>query len=149
MKLVTFDAGPTGRLGDLVDGGVADLGDIAPSMEALIHMGAAGLATARAALTRPKLVAKSRLLAPLRPGKVLCCGINYRSHAEENPNARMPSEPFFFSKLPSSVIGPEMPIRVPAMSKQVDYEVEFAAVIGKRLSRASEAEIMPAIFGYT
>ena len=35
------------------------------------------------------------------------------------------------------------------MSKQVDYEVEFSAVIGKRLSRADESEVMPALFGYT
>ena len=41
-----------------------------------------------------------------RPGKVLCSGINYKGHAEENPNAKMPSEPFFFAKLPSSVVGP-------------------------------------------
>src|SRR6059036_686587 len=48
-----------------------------------------------------------KILAPLpRPGKILCSGINYRGHKEENPDAKMPSEPFFFSKLPSAIIGP-------------------------------------------
>lgn len=149
MKLVTFEDGAGPRLGAMVDGGIADLSGVAPSLNALIAAGPDGLAAARAALDAAKVAAGARLRAPLQPGKVLCCGINYRSHAEENPNAKMPGEPFFFAKLPSSVIGPDDPIRVPPMSGQVDYEVEFCAVIGKRLSRASEAEIMAAIFGYT
>jgi 2-keto-4-pentenoate hydratase/2-oxohepta-3-ene-1,7-dioic acid hydratase in catechol pathway len=61
----------------------------------------------------------------------------------------MPTEPFFFAKLPSSVAGPEDEVRAPPETRQMDYEVEFSAVIGRRLSRAAEAEIMPAIFGYT
>src|SRR6185312_15315847 len=80
---------------------------------------------------------------------VLCSGINYRGHAIENPNAKMPSEPFFFAKLPSSVVGMDAPIVHPKRTAQLDYEVEFAVVIGKRLSRAAEADVMPAIFGYT
>ena len=36
------------------------------------------------------------LEAPLRPGKIICCGINYRSHLDENPAAVLPDEPFFF-----------------------------------------------------
>jgi len=149
MKFVTFESKGAARLGALTDDGVADLGAVAPSLEALIGRGAAGLASAKSALVTARVITNAKLLAPLRPGKVLCCGINYRSHADENPNAKMPSEPFFFAKLPSSVIGPDVPIRVPPMSKHVDYEVEFAVVIGKRLSRADETDIMPAIFGYT
>ena len=80
---------------------------------------------------------------------MLCSGINYKGHAEENPNAKMPTEPFFFAKLPSSVVGPDVPVAKPARTEQMDYEVEFAAVIGKRLHSAAEAEVMPAIFGYT
>lgn len=149
MKLVTFESSGTARLGAMVAGGIAELTTLAPSLEALISMGAAGLVAAKAMLGEARIVPDAKLLTPLRPGKVICCGINYRGHAEENPNAKMPSEPFFFAKLPSSVIGHEVPIRVPPMSKQVDYEVEFAVVLGKRLSRASEHEVMPAIFGYT
>jgi 2-keto-4-pentenoate hydratase/2-oxohepta-3-ene-1,7-dioic acid hydratase in catechol pathway len=103
----------------------------------------------RAADGKGRKLAQAKLLAPIRPGKVLCCGINYASHAEENPNAKMPSEPFFFAKLPSSLAGPDDAIEVPPMSQQVDYEVEFSAVIGKRLTRADEGEVMPALFGYT
>ena len=84
-------------------------------------------------------LASAKLRTPVAPGKVLCCGVNYKSHAEENPNAVMPIEPFFFAKLPSSVAGPEDEIAIPAMSKQVDYEVEFAVVIGKRIDRAERS----------
>jgi 2,4-didehydro-3-deoxy-L-rhamnonate hydrolase len=91
-----------------------------------------------------------KLLAPIpRPGKILCSGINYASHKEENPNAKMPEEPFFFSKLPSAVIGPGAPIIIPKQSAQVDYEVEFAVVIGKTMHRVPESGVMDCIAGYT
>ena len=91
-----------------------------------------------------------KLLAPIsRPGKILCSGINYRSHADENPGAKMPTEPFFFSKLPSAIIGPGEPIVLPRASSQVDYEVEFAVVIGRKMKNTPESEVMSHIFGYT
>jgi 2-keto-4-pentenoate hydratase/2-oxohepta-3-ene-1,7-dioic acid hydratase in catechol pathway len=150
MKLVTFappGAGP--RLGAMDGAEVADLGHVAPSLGALIETG--GLSAAQSALpgARRWPLDQVRLLAPLRPGKVLCSGINYRSHAIENPKAVMPDEPFFFAKLPSSITGPDAPVARPARVRQMDYEVEFAVVIGRRLHGATEAEVMPAIFGYT
>lgn len=91
-----------------------------------------------------------RLLAPIpRPGKILCSGINYRSHLQENPGAILPEEPFFFAKLPSAVIGPGQPIRVPRHSKQVDYEIEFAVVIGRTMKHTPEPDVLEHIFGYT
>jgi 2-keto-4-pentenoate hydratase/2-oxohepta-3-ene-1,7-dioic acid hydratase in catechol pathway len=91
-----------------------------------------------------------KLLTPIaRPGKILCSGINYRSHQEENPNATFPDEPFFFAKMPSAVIGPGVPIRHPKRTKQLDYEIEFAVVIGQRMSGTPENEVMDSIFGYT
>jgi 2,4-didehydro-3-deoxy-L-rhamnonate hydrolase len=91
-----------------------------------------------------------KLLAPVpRPGKILCSGINYASHKEENPNAKMPDEPFFFSKLPSAVIGPGAPIVIPKWSAQVDYEVEFAVVIGKTMRHTPESRVMECVAGYT
>ena len=96
------------------------------------------------------LVDEVKLLAPIpRPGKILCSGINYRGHVEENPGARLPSEPFFFSKLPSCVIGPGEPIVHPKQTQQLDYEVEFAVVIGKRMKATPESEVMRHVAGYT
>lgn len=91
-----------------------------------------------------------KLLAPLpRPGKILCSGINYLSHKEENPNAVLPDSPFFFSKLPSAVIGPGAPIIHPKATQQMDYEVEFAVVIGKLMHETPEERVMSRIAGYT
>ena len=62
----------------------------------------------------------------------------------------MPTEPFLFAKLPSSVVVMDAPVVHPKLTAQLDYEVEFAVVIGKRLSSAAAAEeVMPATFGYT
>ena len=95
-------------------------------------------------------LAEIALEAPLpRPGKILCSGINYRSHQQENPNATMPEEPFFFAKMPSAVIGPGAPILHPPHAGQVDYEIEFAVVIGRPMSSTAEAEVMSHLFGYT
>ena len=155
MKLVTFRKGKGEHVGAIAGERIVDLtkAEVADSMMGLIRSGKAGLAAARKAIRaangRGSKLADAKLLAPIRPGKVLCCGINYASHAGENPNAKMPTEPFFFAKMPSSIAGPEDSIEAPPMSKQIDYEVEFSAVIGKRLSRAAESDVMPALFGYT
>jgi len=91
-----------------------------------------------------------RLLAPIpRPGKILCSGINYRSHLKENPKAILPEEPFFFAKLPSTVIGPSQPIICPRRSQQVDYEIELAVVIGRKMKETAESDVLEHVFGYT
>ena len=154
MKLVTFSAEAGPRVGALVNGEIADLtaAGVAATMKQLIEGGAAALREAHEAqATAPRLAASDlRLLAPiLDPSKILCSGINYKSHAAENPDAKMPEEPFFFAKLPNSIVGPDAPIPYPPRTRQLDYEVEFAAVIGATLCRARDADIMPAIFGYT
>ncbi|MFQ8432784.1 fumarylacetoacetate hydrolase family protein [Amaricoccus sp. W119] len=154
MKLVSFSR-PGGPIAaGVLDGesvaGLTEVG-LAESVIEVIREGQPALERIRAGLAHaPRhALANVRLEVPLRPGKVLCSGINYRGHARENPNAKMPDEPFFFAKLPSSVVGPDVPVAKPARTEQVDYEVEFAVVIGAPLHRATEAAVMPAIFGYT
>jgi 2-keto-4-pentenoate hydratase/2-oxohepta-3-ene-1,7-dioic acid hydratase in catechol pathway len=132
-------------------------------MLSFLRAGEPALAGAREALAfmakRPALpvgeqvlypFSEIKLLAPIpRPGKILCSGINYRGHKEENPKATLPTEPFFFSKLPSVVIGPGQPIVHPKETQQLDYEVEFAVVIGKRMKNTPEAHVMDSLAGYT
>jgi len=90
-------------------------------------------------------------LAPIpRPGKILCSGLNYRSHVQENPNAKFLEDPRFFAKTLNTVIGPGDPIRHPGEKYQVDYEVELAVVIGRTMPRGTPAErVMEHVFGYT
>ncbi len=89
------------------------------------------------------------LLAPIIPGKILCSGVNYRGHIEENPDAKFPDFPFFFAKLPNTVIGPNAPIIKPAMTQQLDYEVEFAVVLSKTIHLATPETALDAVWGYT
>ena len=118
-------------------------------MLALIRDGDEGLDRARAAASGGTPATPERLLAPLRPGKMLFCGVNYPDHAEENPNAVMPAEPFFFSKLPSAIVGPEEPIVIPGPETQTDYEVELAVLVGRTARRVTRDRALDYVFGYT
>jgi 2,4-diketo-3-deoxy-L-fuconate hydrolase len=90
------------------------------------------------------------LLAPIpRPGKIFCSGLNYKSHIVENPKAKFLSEPRFFLKAPSIVIGPGESIKHPGEKFQVDWEVELAVVFGKKCHRVTKANAMDYVFGYT
>ncbi len=91
-----------------------------------------------------------RLMAPVEsPSKVLCGGINYRSHKDENPKAVFPTRPSVFSKLPSSIVGPGHPIVLPSQDCQADYEVELALVIGRKVKGIARDEALKCVFGYT
>jgi acylpyruvate hydrolase len=80
-------------------------------------------------------LASARLRAPIpRPPKIVCVGLNYADHAREQ-GIEPPKEPLFFLKSSNTVCGPGDPIRLPPNSSQVDYEAEFAVVMGKGGSR--------------
>jgi 2-keto-4-pentenoate hydratase/2-oxohepta-3-ene-1,7-dioic acid hydratase in catechol pathway len=128
----------------------------------LLAAGERGLEAARAALQFAREAAGPsaghlrysfddvRLRPPLlRPGKILCAGVNYLSHLQENPAASRPEEPFFFAKLPSGVIGPGDPIVKPSLTEQLDYEVELAAVIGQPMRRVPAERALAYVAGYT
>lgn len=90
-----------------------------------------------------------RLAAPVPlPGKLLCLGLNYRDHAEE-AGQKIPEVPIVFSKQASCVIGPGEPIVLPKVSSQVDYEVEFAFVMGKRAKDVDGSRALEYVAGYT
>jgi 2-keto-4-pentenoate hydratase/2-oxohepta-3-ene-1,7-dioic acid hydratase in catechol pathway len=89
-----------------------------------------------------------KLLAPVIPSKIICLGLNYKTHAEES-GAELPPEPLIFLKPPSAVIGPGDAIVLPRSWKAVDYEAELAVVIGKPAKYVSEKESRGFVFGYT
>jgi len=88
-----------------------------------------------------------QLAAPLRPGKILAIGLNYRTHIEETGLAT-PDVPLVFAKLPSSVVGPTDDIIIPREETRPDFEGEVGAIIGKRVYRASTEDALEAIGGY-
>jgi 5-carboxymethyl-2-hydroxymuconate isomerase len=88
-------------------------------------------------------------VAPVRPGKIIAVGLNYLDHIRETGQDR-PARPLLFSVLPSSVIGPGEAIRFdPALTERVDWEVELAVVVGRRLKGADRTEALAGVFGYT
>lgn len=93
-------------------------------------------------------LAKARLLAPIpKPGKITCVGLNYADHAREQ-GSEPPKAPIFFLKSGNTICGPGDDIHLPPNSSQVDYEAEFAVVIGKRGSRIPEEKAYDYVAGY-
>ena len=90
----------------------------------------------------------AQLLTPVVPTKIVCVGINYRSHAQEMGHA-IPQEPVIFLKPPTSINGPGGEIRLPEGVGRVDYEAELAAVIGRRTHNATPEQAEANILGYT
>jgi 2-keto-4-pentenoate hydratase/2-oxohepta-3-ene-1,7-dioic acid hydratase in catechol pathway len=89
-----------------------------------------------------------KVLAPVRPSKIVCVGLNYRDHAAEMKKP-LPAEPQLFIKPASAVLDPGSAIKLPPGVGRVDYEAELAVVIGRRARRVSSANAWAYIFGLT
>ncbi len=90
-----------------------------------------------------------KLTSPvLHPEKIYCAAVNYVSHGKEY-NVSPPTEPYFFTKFHNALIGPEDSILLPKISKEVDWEVELAVVIGKRGKNISKERAIDYVAGYT
>jgi 5-carboxymethyl-2-hydroxymuconate isomerase len=91
----------------------------------------------------------AKLLAPLRPRQIIAVGLNYMDHIRES-GLTQPSEPLLFAKLPSSVIGTNVPIIVDtSVTRRVDWEVELAVVIGRKNHLVPRQVALSHVFGYT
>ncbi|MET3504096.1 fumarylacetoacetate hydrolase family protein [Halalkalibacter oceani] len=89
------------------------------------------------------------LQAPVpKAGKLVCVGLNYLDHCEET-GMDVPKSPVIFSKYSNAIIGPDEEILLPVNSSEIDYEAEFAFVIGKKAKKVSKEEAMDYVAGYT
>ena len=89
------------------------------------------------------------LEAPVRrPPKILAVGLNYRDHAAEG-GFDIPTVPMIFNKQSTAVTGPQGAIYLPKESVQLDYEGEFAFIIGKRCRHVPKEKALDVIAGYT
>ncbi len=94
-------------------------------------------------------VEAATFLAPIaRPPKIICVGLNYRDHAEEQGKP-VPDHPLLFAKAPNIVIGPEQEVVLPPQSTQVDYEAELAVIIKDACDRVPAERAMEHVFGFT
>lgn len=154
MRLTTFTCAPhDSEAGLVVDDRVIGLGRIGyPTVISFLEGGDLAVEGATELARRGGEgipVGSVRQHAPLpRPGKFICIGLNYRDHAIES-GMEIPEIPTVFTKYDNAVCGPGDPIILPAASQQVDYEAEFAFVIGKRAKAVKAADWTDYVFGYT
>lgn len=154
MRLVSFRKGSDSGFGVEREGKILPLSSAGYRNDAEFFAGGeTALAAARAlreqAAAEQISMDEVTLLAPvLKPGKILCVGLNYRDHAIESGMA-IPSVPTVFLKLPNAVTGPGANIVLPANSEQPDYEAELAAVIGKGGKNIRAEDWEQHVLGYT
>jgi 2-keto-4-pentenoate hydratase/2-oxohepta-3-ene-1,7-dioic acid hydratase in catechol pathway len=90
-----------------------------------------------------------RLLAPVKPSKIVCVGRNYAAHAAELGN-EIPKEPLIFLKPPSSIVGPDQPIVLTPLSKRVEHEGELTLVVGQKAAHLKDTDdALSYLAGYT
>ena len=82
-----------------------------------------------------------------RPGKIVCVGLNYRDHAEEQ-GAELPEAPLLFAKWTTALIGPGDAIVIPPIVTKCDYEAELGVVIDASVKGVSKENAFEAVRGY-
>lgn len=162
MRLITFSANGIQRVGVMIEQNgkdmVVDVCRIDPNIpSAMVDLLAGGYpalesvqkAVARCTSSTVMELRQVKLLAPVpRPGKIICVGLNYRDHALEGGRP-IPQYPTIFNKYSTCVIGAGEGIRIPKVTRQVDYEAELAVVIGKYCKDVPEKEALQVVAGYT
>ena len=124
--------------------GPPDIGDLAnPSYRASVRR-----ALERGALPSRTADDVRRLVPVPRPSQIVCVGLNYHDHAEEQ-DEEVPERPLLFAKSPSAVTNPGDPIVHPAGIDEVDYEVELGIAIGRTARNVDAADAREYVAGYT
>ncbi|MCY3659342.1 MAG: fumarylacetoacetate hydrolase family protein [Caldilineaceae bacterium] len=159
MKLLSFSDGGESRLGVLQDdGSIADVckadAEIPTTIKGLFAAGSDAMDRVKAAaagISTENVLNRSGVdIGPPipDPGKILCIGINYKDHIEET-NSETPEFPVVFAKYANTIVGPEADVQLPTYSTKVDYEAEFAVVIGKTARNVAMEDALDHVGGYT
>lgn len=152
MKLLTFQSDRGWKTGVKTDRGVLEIPD---SIEVIMERGETALKELAVDVDRAlrdgvELLPEEELtLGPCvpRPEKIICIGLNYRSHAEES-RMSVPEYPILFNKFPNALAGSGEPIPIPREVRQMDYEAELAVVIGRTARYVKKEEAVDYIFGF-
>jgi len=129
-----------------------------PNLEELISLGMEGATAAEELMRTPPEDIRRKatlkidnvtLLAPVSsPPKIICLGLNYMDHAEEQ-GAKIPKDPIIFMKPRTAIIGPNESIVYPSLVKELDYEAELAVIVGRRGKNIPLSDVEKYVFGYT
>jgi 2-keto-4-pentenoate hydratase/2-oxohepta-3-ene-1,7-dioic acid hydratase in catechol pathway len=103
------------------------------------------------------LLSEVQLAAPIPQTRknIMCLAVNYKEHAQETANVRghsgeTPEYPVFFTKAPTTINSPYGDIIIdPAVSSEIDWEVELGVILGKKGKNIREEDALSYVFGYT
>lgn len=154
MKFLSFEKGGSASWGAVIDGGVVDLGKAMggkfPTLRSAIEGNALKDAAGTADGASPDATIDEITFLPVipDPDKILCIGLNYKSHIEET--GRSDSDyPTIFTRFTNTQVGHGQPMIRPKDSTAYDYEGELAVIIGKGGRHISEADALNHIAGYS
>src|SRR5271166_307896 len=154
MKLASYVAEGREAFGAVIGGGVVTLNErLGGRYASLRHaLAANALADLRRAVEAAKpdhKLADIKFLPPIPdPEKILCAGINYRSHAAET-GRELPKQPSMFIRLANTLTGHDGELIRPLVSKSFDFEGELAVVIGRTGRHIPVERALDHIAGYT
>jgi len=152
MKLLSFTAGGKEWFGALRDDGVVTLNDRIgqPNLRAALAAGAMDKMRAIGQNTAPDRKLDGIKFLPVipRPNKILCAGINYRSHAAEM-SRELPKQPSMFIRFADTLVGHGGELIRPKVSDNFDFEGELALVIGKGGRHIPAERALEHVAGYT
>jgi 2-keto-4-pentenoate hydratase/2-oxohepta-3-ene-1,7-dioic acid hydratase in catechol pathway len=152
MKLLSFAADGKDWFGALRDDGIVTLNDKIgqPNLRAALAAGALERMRKLSQDAAPdrKLSAIRFLPVIPQPGKILCAGINYRSHAAEMAR-ELPKQPSMFIRFADTLVGHGGDLVRPTVSDHFDFEGELALVIGKGGRHIAMENALEHVAGYT
>jgi 2-keto-4-pentenoate hydratase/2-oxohepta-3-ene-1,7-dioic acid hydratase in catechol pathway len=152
MKLLSFAAGGKDYFGAVSGDGVVTLNDriSAPNLRAALAAGAMDAMRRAAADAKPDRKLSEIKFLPViqRPEKILCAGINYRSHAAE-VGRELPKQPSMFVRFADTLVGHGGEMIRPSVSDNFDFEGELAVVIGKGGRHIKAEHALAHVAGYT
>jgi 2-keto-4-pentenoate hydratase/2-oxohepta-3-ene-1,7-dioic acid hydratase in catechol pathway len=152
MKLLSFVAGGKECFGALSGDGVVTLNDKVgqPSLRAALAAGAMEAMRQAAQEAKPDRKLSEIKFLPVipHPGKILCAGINYRSHAAEM-GRELPKQPSMFARFTDTLVGHGGDMIRPSVSDNFDFEGELAVVIGTPGRHIKAERALDHVAGYT
>jgi len=151
MRFASYVSGGAVTWGEEVDGLLFDLGpsgkNLAPSLKDVIAKGISFDSLDRAGAPTVSVDEVEFLPVIVDPGKIICIGVNYRTHQEET-GKQAPTVPTVFTRFADSQMGHQQAAVRPISTTQFDYEGELALVIGQPAHHVAEEDAWNAIAGY-
>ena len=154
MKLVSYRHEGADRYGAVIGERIADLserfGAKWPTLKAALRADALNELAKDVVSADPTLkLGEVELLPPITaPDKIVCVGLNYRTHIEEG-GRDAPAYPMLFARYADSLVGHEQKMLRPKVSRNYDFEGELAVIIGRFAHHVPREQAFDYVAGYS